>query len=76
MQILATYLPIIQVGLSVLLIVAILLQRSEADLGSAFGGATSTNPLYAKRGIEKHLFVTTIILAILFVASTLVALFV
>ena len=62
------YLPYIQVILSVLLIIGVLLQRSEAGLGAAFGGDTS-NTRYNRRGLEKTLFHLTIVVAILFAAS-------
>lgn len=76
MQSIASILPYIQVALSVILVGAILLQHSEAGLGGAFGGSSLANQFHVKRGLEKNLFVATIIIAILFIASTLVALFV
>lgn len=62
-------LPYIQVGLSVLLIAGILLQRSEASLGSAFGGGDAMGGKFSRRGFEKILFNGTIIIAVLFAAS-------
>lgn len=56
---------IIQILVSVLLVSAILLQHRGTGLGGAFGGAS--NVYRSKRGIEKFLFNTTIILAVLFV---------
>jgi len=53
-----------QVGVSILLIIAILLQNRGAGLGSAFGG--SGGVYLTKRGLEKKLFIVTIILAVLF----------
>ncbi|OHA58038.1 MAG: preprotein translocase subunit SecG [Candidatus Vogelbacteria bacterium RIFOXYD1_FULL_42_15] len=76
MQQLSVFLPYIQVILSVLLVGAILLQQSDAGLGSAFGGSRNANPFSTKRGLEKNLFIVTIILAILFIASTILALFI
>lgn len=67
-------LPYIQVGLAVLLIASILLQRSEAALGGAFGGDSFSTAHHTKRGFEKTLFAWTIVLAVLFAASTFVAL--
>lgn len=69
-----TITPIIQIVLAVLLIVAILLQQSEAGAGGAFGGSDSVSSWRTRRGFEKVLFVGTIILGILFVASALLAL--
>ncbi|MDQ3014672.1 MAG: preprotein translocase subunit SecG [bacterium] len=67
-------LPYIQIALSVILIALVLLQQSEADLGSAFGGGDSLNtPSHTRRGLEKGIFVSTIVVAILFAASSLVA---
>jgi len=63
---LATILPWIQMAVSISLIALILFQRTEGGLGSAFGGGDGSGTRYTKRGAEKILFVTTIILAILF----------
>lgn len=67
-------LPYIQIVLSLLLIGAVLLQRSEAGLGSAFGESGFGGNIYARRGAEKTLFITTIIISILFTLSTIAAL--
>ncbi|MBX4198574.1 preprotein translocase subunit SecG, partial [Candidatus Parcubacteria bacterium] len=63
-------LPYIQIVLSVVLIALILLQQSEADLGSAFGGGESLNtPSHTRRGLERVIFISTIVTAILFAGS-------
>ena len=73
---LSTILPFVQIVLSVLLVGAILLQQSEGSLGSAFGGSQSgASTWHTKRGLEKQLFVATIIIAVLFVLSAVFALF-
>lgn len=71
MQVLSGLMPWIQIGLSILLIITILLQQNEAGLGSAFGGASSGGVSYTKRGLEKGLFVSSIVLAVLFLASAI-----
>lgn len=58
------WIKIAQVVVSILLIVAILLQSRGTGLGSAFGG--SGGVYLTKRGLEKKLFIVTIILAVLF----------
>lgn len=73
MQTLQGILPYVQIGLSVLLIAVILLQQSAAGLGGAFGDNFASG-FHTKRGFEKTLFVTSIVIAVLFVASTLIAL--
>jgi protein translocase SecG subunit len=75
MSILVSVLPWLQAILAVLLVVAILLQRSEEGLGSAFGG-TGSGAYHTKRGLEKNLFMATIALAILFALTNVLALFV
>ncbi|MDQ3076753.1 MAG: preprotein translocase subunit SecG [bacterium] len=71
----AIILPYIQITLSIILIALVLLQKSEADLGSAFGGGESMNaPAHTRRGAERFIFLTTIVVAILFAASSFVAL--
>ena len=74
MEMLASILPWIQVGLSVVLIALVLIQQNEASLGSAFGGA-SASFAHTKRGLERTIFIATIIVAILFIVSAIVALF-
>lgn len=67
-------LPYIQIALGVLLIGLILLQRSEAGLGSAFGESGFGGNVHTRRGAEKTLFNLTVVIAILFTASAVVAL--
>lgn len=69
METLITILPWIQIALSALLIGVILIQQSEAGIGGNMGGGQHRT----KRGLEKALFIATIIIAILFAASALVA---
>ena len=53
----------------------ILLQYSEAGAGSAFGGGDNfSSGFHTRRGVEKTIFLTTIIVGVLFVASTFAAL--
>lgn len=68
------FLPYIQVILSVLLIVGILLQRSEASLGSAFGGDSAVGGHSTRRGFEKFLFRATLVVAALFALTAFVSL--
>jgi len=74
MEIVVKSLPFIQIVLSVFLILAILLQQAGDGLGGAFGGSSGGSSYHTRRGMEKFLFTTTIILAILFVLSTFFAL--
>jgi len=68
-------LPYAQIILSVLLIGVILLQRTGAQVGGAFGGSDNMSSAYhTRRGLEKTLFVVTIITAILFLVSALLSL--
>ena len=67
-------LPYIQIILSVLLVIAVLLQQSEASVGSTFGGGDSFSSMHTRRGFEKTLFIITIVLSVLFVLSAFVAL--
>ncbi len=70
METLGNFLPYTQIILSVLLIASILLQRSDAGAGGAFGGGDApSSSFYTKRGSEKILFNATIIIAILFALS-------
>ena len=70
MEALGNFLPYIQIILSVLLIASILMQRSDAGLGGAFGGGDSPSSNFqTKRGGEKVLFNITVIIALLFALS-------
>ena len=60
-------LGIIQIIISVLLVLAILLQNRGAGLSETFGG--SGNVYQTKRGFDKFLFSATVILAILFLST-------
>ncbi|MFH1461206.1 MAG: preprotein translocase subunit SecG [Patescibacteria group bacterium] len=59
---------IVQIVISLALIVAVLLQQRSAG-GSAIFGAGGGTSYYTKRGFEKILFITTIVLAGLFMIS-------
>lgn len=75
MELLKQALPLVQIILSVSLIVLILIQRSGAELGGAFGGGDgSGGTLYTRRGFEKVLFFATIGLGIAFILVNLAAL--
>jgi preprotein translocase subunit SecG len=76
MELLAKILPWVQIVLSVLLVGAILLQRSGAETGGALGsGSDGISSLYhTKRGLEKVLFNATILIALLFAVSAFIAL--
>lgn len=63
--------PYIQIVLSVLLIGGVLLQQSEAGLGSGFGGGDGFSSGYhTKRGAERTIFIATIIVAVLFALTS------
>lgn len=74
MENLANVLPYIQIVLSILLVITILLQQTGNSLGGAFGGGDDFSAKHTRRGVEKTLFNSTIIIAILFVATTFLAL--
>jgi len=57
-------LPAVQIGLSVILILLILIQSKGSGLSGVFGG--EGNVYRTKRGAEKIIFVTTIVVVILF----------
>ena len=63
----ATYLDIALIILSVLLIISVILQSKGAGLGG-LTGADAGSVFTARRGVERTLFWTTIILSALFFA--------
>jgi protein translocase SecG subunit len=73
MNTVTAFLPYIQLILSILLVAAILLQRSSEGIEGAFGGQQQDFTHFTRRGGEKVLFYSTIVLAVLFAASALIA---
>lgn len=72
MSFIQTALPYAQIVLSALLIIAIVLQRTGASLGGAFGADNFSSGFHTRRGLEKTLFHATIALGILFAISALI----
>jgi len=66
-------LQIAQIVIAVLLMLAILLQNRGVGLSGVFGG--SGNIYRTKRGVEKKLFISTIILSVLFFLISLAVIF-
>ena len=64
-----TALLLAQMILAISLIASILLQQRGTGLGGAFGGEVTA--YRSRRGIERTLFRLTIVLAVLFVACSL-----
>ena len=63
-------LNIIQIIIACLLVASILLQHRGTSLGGAFGG--EGNVYRSRRGAEKFLFYTTIVLGFIFVVMAVV----
>lgn len=63
-----TVLTVIDILLAITLIALILLQNSKGGLGSAFGGGEVYR---TKRGAEKIVFTSTIVVATLFLITSL-----
>lgn len=59
-----TIITIIQIIVSLLLIIGIILQQRGGGLSAVFGGDGSV--YRTRRGIEKVIFIATIVLAVLF----------
>lgn len=72
MELLLGALPYVQIVLSAVLIGAIVLQRTGASLGGAFGADNFSSGFHTRRGLERTLFYATITVAILFVLSAVV----
>jgi preprotein translocase subunit SecG len=66
-----TALSIIQIIVSVALILAILLQVKGGGLGGIFGQADSV--FRTKRGVERWLFIGTIVLVVIFVVLSIIS---
>ena len=66
-----TYLNIAQIIVSVVLVIAVLLQVRGGGLGGIFG--TQTGMYRTKRGVEKTLFRFTIALVVIFIIISIFA---
>lgn len=64
-----TFLSILQFITAILLIIIVLLQQRGTGLSGLFGG--SGDVYKTKRGIERVLFISTIVLVVLFLGSGL-----
>lgn len=62
-------LSIVQLGLAILLITLVLIQRANTDASGAFGADGGTGFSMEKRGAEKSLHRFTIIVAIIFACT-------
>jgi protein translocase SecG subunit len=63
------WIKVAQIIIAVVLMLAILLQNRGTGLGSAFGGGGGV--YLTKRGVEKKLFIATIVLAVIFILLSL-----
>ncbi|MBP9710802.1 MAG: preprotein translocase subunit SecG [Candidatus Pacebacteria bacterium] len=63
-------LPYIQIVLSVLIVVCVLMQRTGASMGGAFGGDNFSATYHTRRGSEKVLFYVTIACGILLAVTS------
>lgn len=68
-----TILLVLQIAVPILLILCILLQQRGTALGSAFGGDGGSFQA-KRRGLDKKLFITTIVLGILFIVVSFISL--
>ncbi len=60
-----------QLVISIILMVLILLQNRGGGLSGIFGGSEMTNAYRTKRGLERTIFLSTIIFSILFFGISL-----
>lgn len=68
------FLDILQIIIAVLLIITVSLQSRGGGLSSVFGGGGAS--FQTKRGVEKSIFVATIVLSVLFFIVSLAHLFI
>lgn len=62
------WLVVVQVVLGVILIALVMMQSQGGGLGTAFGGLAT---YHTKRGIEKSLFISTIVVTVCFTLTSL-----
>ena len=72
MEFLKEILPYVQLALGFLVVVGVLLQQSDASIGSVFGGGNDAGGIaHTRRGAEKIIFNGTVVVSILFVFSVI-----
>ncbi len=71
MDLLQQALPYVLITLSALIMVSVILQRTGASLGGAFGADNFSSGFHTRRGLERTLFYATIVLGVLYGASAL-----
>lgn len=70
-------LSIVQIILSVLIVIVILLQKTSSGFDGALGGGSGEQTITTtRRGFEKILFRSTMVLGVLLVASSIASLLV
>ncbi len=67
-----SYINIAQIFVSIVIIALILLQERESGLSGLFGGGDMGGVYQARRGFEKILFISTIVMAVVFVALSII----
>ena len=66
MSLVAKVLPYAEIIVSVILVLAIMLQQSGASVGGALGGSDNSSFHHTRRGFEKFLFYLSLLCGILF----------
>jgi len=62
-----TFMNLLQIFVSVILIIVVLLQVKGSGFGAALGGMSSGSSYRTKRGLERTLFQSTILLTVVFI---------
>lgn len=65
-------LSVIQITVSVLLLAGILLQPNGSGFGSTWGGGGAS--YHTRRGLEKVVFIATIVVAVMFTVVSIISL--
>jgi len=60
--------PIVQIVLAVVIIGLILLQERSSGMSGLFGGGGDDSYYQTRRGMERFIFIATIVAAVIFVA--------
>ena len=68
------FIPILQIIVAVLIVILILLQERSAGMSGLLGGGDGGGFYQTRRGLEKIVFVSTVVLAVVFVALAVVEL--
>lgn len=67
---LSTIISVVQIAVAIIVIILVLLQERSSGSSGVFGGGNEGGMYQTRRGIEKILFIATVVCLALFIATS------